>query len=537
MGGGGSFGIYLWNSTVAANASTILSEDGGKGGNGGQGAEGGEGGQGGTGADAPSEECLLTGGNGGDGGDGGKGGNGGAGGAGAGGPSAAVFSGGNSVYALRNSTTESGAAGAGGLHGNGVSQAQSGVAAAALPTSSTPSTSSDFDRDSVPDADDACLSTAGTGADGCGADTSVPEVSLTSGPDNGSITTFRASDFSFSANETASFFCKLDDAASFEPCSSPQRYTDLADGEHTFSVKAKDAAGNESAPLVRTWTVDATPPEITAPADITAEATGSDGATVEYDASANDLISGPTEPDCSPASGSTFGFGTTTVECSAEDPAGNEASATFDVTVRDTTPPEIIVPPDTTQRATSSSGAAVNYDPAPTATDTVDGDLGSDKVSCDPPSGSTFPLGTTLVTCTATDSHDNTGTDTFEVDVVYGFGSGSGGSFGEPVRDTELNRLAAGAAVPVKFGLGGDYGLNIFAAGYPTSKQIDCSTGLPPDDVEVTSTVSKSGLTYDGASGLYTYVWKTDRAWKGTCRELNLQLADGSNHPVQFRFT
>lgn len=83
---------------------------------------------------------------------------------------------------------------------------------------------------------------------------------------------------------------------------------------------------------------------------------------------------------------------------------------------------------------------------------------------------------------------------------------------------------------------GGNYGLNIFAAGYPASKKIDCSTGLPLDDVEATS-VSKSGLTYDTASGLYTYVWKTDKTWKGTCRELNLKLADGTNHPVQFRFT
>jgi hypothetical protein len=98
-------------------------------------------------------------------------------------------------------------------------------------------------------------------------------------------------------------------------------------------------------------------------------------------------------------------------------------------------------------------------------------------------------------------------------------------------------RLAAGASVPVKFGLGGDFGLNIFAEGYPKSTQIDCSTGQPPDDVELTSTLSRSGLTYDATSALYTYVWKTDRAWRGTCRELNLKLADGSDHRVQFQFT
>jgi hypothetical protein len=73
--------------------------------------------------------------------------------------------------------------------------------------------------------------------------------------------------------------------------------------------------------------------------------------------------------------------------------------------------------------------------------------------------------------------------------------------------------------VPVKFGLGGDFGLNIFAAGYPTSKQVACPNGLPPDVVEETSTATKSGLTYDATSGLYTYVWKTDRAWRGTSVE------------------
>jgi Tol biopolymer transport system component len=119
--------------------------------------------------------------------------------------------------------------------------------------------------------------------------------------------------------------------------------------------------------------------------------------------------------------------------------------------------------------------------------------------------------------------------------VVYDFGNGSGGSFGQPIRDTELNQLAAGAAVPVKFGLGADYGLNIFAEGYPKSTPIDCP-GLPTAVVGEASTVSKSGLTYDAASGIYTYVWKTDKAWKGTCRELNVKLADGTNHPVKFQF-
>jgi Tol biopolymer transport system component/DNA-binding SARP family transcriptional activator len=196
------------------------------------------------------------------------------------------------------------------------------------------------------------------------------------------------------------------------------------------------------------------------------------------------------------------------------------------------TAPILYLPTDVTEVAADASGATVNY--TATAKDDLDGSV---PVECSPDAGSLFSIGSTTVSCSATDAAGNQSTGSFQVKVVYDFGSGSGGSFGEPVRDTELNRLAAGASVPVKFGLGGDFGLNIFAVGYPTSKQVSCPNGLPPDNVEETSTLSKSGLTYDATSGLYTYVWKTDRAWRGTCRELNLKLADGSDHRVQFQFT
>jgi hypothetical protein len=235
------------------------------------------------------------------------------------------------------------------------------------------------------------------------------------------------------------------------------------------------------------------------------------------------------------ASGDIFPLGTTTVTVTATDKAGNTATGTFKITVVDTTPPVISgMPSGTKVTATSAQGATVTYIAPTTAKDLVDGNV---PVQCSPTSGSTFLLGDTIVTCTSTDKRGNRATATFKVSAINTFGSGSGGSFGEPVKATELNQLAAGASVPVKFGLGGDYGLNIFAAGYPTSKQIICPNGLPPDVVEETSTATKSGLTYDATSSLYTCVWKTDRAWKGTCRELNLKLADGSDHRVQFQFT
>jgi hypothetical protein len=69
--------------------------------------------------------------------------------------------------------------------------------------------------------------------------------------------------FSFSgADSPDRYWCKLDsgDAA---PCSSgnSQSYTDLAEGTHTFSVYAKDNAGNiDDTPAVRVWTIDLTKP-------------------------------------------------------------------------------------------------------------------------------------------------------------------------------------------------------------------------------------------------------------------------------------
>jgi hypothetical protein len=69
---------------------------------------------------------------------------------------------------------------------------------------------------------------------------------------------------------------------------------------------------------------------------------------------------------------------------------------------------------DITKPATSASGAVVTY-PTPTATDNIDGAV---PVSCTPASGLTYPIGTTTVTCTATDAAGNTATKTFKVTVT-----------------------------------------------------------------------------------------------------------------------
>jgi hypothetical protein len=99
-----------------------------------------------------------------------------------------------------------------------------------------------------------------------------------------------------------------------------------------------------------------------------------------------------------------------------------------------------------------------------------------------------------------------------------------------------LNTVKAGQGIPVKFGLGGDQGLNIFAAGYPASSPITCGN-TATDSIEVTAVAGTSSLAYDVVSNQYTYVWKTDKAWANTCRTLAIKFTDGTVHQANFKFT
>jgi hypothetical protein len=159
---------------------------------------------------------------------------------------------------------------------------------------------------------------------------------------------------------------------------------------------------------------DHTPPVITVPADITAQATGLGGAAVNFAFSAADPDDAVSTSSCTPASGATFAIGQTTVTCNATDSHSNSASKTFKVTVVDTTPPVLSnVPADKTVEANGFAGSVVDFVP-PTAVD-----LGEPRlVTCAPARNSTFALGTTTVTCSASDGRGNTGTATFKVNVV-----------------------------------------------------------------------------------------------------------------------
>jgi hypothetical protein len=94
----------------------------------------------------------------------------------------------------------------------------------------------------------------------------------------------------------------------------------------------------------------------------------------------------------------------------------------------------------------------------------------------------------------------------------------------------------AGSNANVRFSLSGDKGLAIFAAGYPKSGQVDCTTFAPLGALSSTASPPGNGLTYDSDADRYTYPWKTVKAWAGTCRALVLRFTDGVNKLAYVRF-
>ena len=139
---------------------------------------------------------------------------------------------------------------------------------------------------------------------------------------------------------------------------------------------------------------------------------------------------------------------------------------------------------------------------------------------------------------------DTPGTFTFTVDAADQVGNTASSSvtytvtartfafegFFWPVQNPPVvNRVKAGSAIPVRFGLGGNRGLNIFAVGSPQVVQVACETGQPTGEVGETVTAGQSGLLYNPLTKRYIYIWKTQKSMAGACWRLTMQFTDGTS--------
>lgn len=198
-----------------------------------------------------------------------------------------------------------------------------------------------------------------------------------------------ASGSSFPVGVTTQTFAVTDGVSSFDTCS--------------FTITVQDMEA----------------PVITCPSNITVSNDSAlCGAFVSFStAGATDNCASPTIAQTSGlASGSLFPLGTSTITYSATDAAGNVSTCSFDIIVNDTEAPVITCAGNMTVAADSGMcTAVVNYN-APSATDNCSS--ASVSLTSGPASGSTFPLGTTTITYTATDSAGNTSTCSFDVIVT-----------------------------------------------------------------------------------------------------------------------
>lgn len=180
-----------------------------------------------------------------------------------------------------------------------------------------------------------------------------------------------------------------------------------------------ESAGAVPFSLSTSWKApDITPPTLIGmPLGITVDAVSGGSARVDYTApTATDDVDPSPIVRCTPdpKRRSVFLIGTTTVTCTATDSSGNSSSGSFLVTVLDPPPTLIGMPQDITVETLYASGVSVAFT-MPTSTDNLDP---LPVVGCAPTSGSSFAVGSTTVTCTATDSAGNSGSGTFLVTVL-----------------------------------------------------------------------------------------------------------------------
>ena len=285
-------------------------------------------------------------------------------------------------------------------------------------------------------------------------------------------------------------------------------------GTTQVTCTATDGSGNTSAAQSFNVKVqDTTAPAIDSHADVTGEATGPDGANVSYTSPAtSDAVDGSGTVTCLPASGTKFALGSTKITCTAKDAAGNEATTTFNVIVKDTTAPVIAAHADVNATATGANGALVSY----TSPGTTDAVAGNGTATCTPASGSQFALGSTTVTCTATDG-TNTSTSSFNVIVAY-----SWSNFLQPINVTGAQSVfKMGSTVPVKFQLtGASSGIadGTFYLKYRYTSPGDGAGEL--ESVATTTGTTGTMFRYDATSGQYIFNWST----KGFTKPGNYEL-------------
>jgi hypothetical protein len=359
-------------------------------------------------------------------------------------------------------------------------------------------------------------------------DLTNPVASITDQPDDPSNINNPA--FEFSSNEDGSTFeCSLDTPSgpgTFGPCETPLQYTDLVEGEHTFTVRATDPAGNLGDPATYTWTVDLTAPDTTitdGPDDPTNETlatfvfqgsdTHSDSSDLTFECRIDSSEETAWQSCDSPEDFSGVLEGVHTVEVRATDEAGNTdpIPAAYEWEIDLTGPLSTIV--DGPDGPTTSTSVSVEFTSEAGATfecrldSTDDNDWGV----CTSPFTDTVGEGPHVFEVRATDTAGNTGPVAMHTWLVDQTGPETNitAQPGDPSNDTSPSFSFNGTDTPGS-GVAG-FECNLDSAGFEPCSSGHEYTGLTPDgshNFQVRA-IDNAGNP-DGSPASYTWILDTE---------------------------
>lgn len=283
------------------------------------------------------------------------------------------------------------------------------------------------------------------------------------------------------------------------------------------AANGKSASGTQNVTVV-----DNTAPAVTAPANLTVEATGSLTQVDIGMATASDAVGVASVVSNAPE---VYPLGITTIIWTATDAAGNLSTAVQTVTVIDTTAPVLAVPADILVLLNTPLGAQVVLDflHGAMATDAVDGPV--PVVTSGVPENLNS-VGVKVVTFTATDSSGNQAIGTAAIRVVYGGGE----EFMEPV--SLLKPFKQGSTVPVKIGFTDASGASVAAAVVKISVYL-VDKNLPvgePIEVEATGGAD-TGSLFKFVDDHYQYNLSTKKLSVGSY-QVRAVLDDGTSRSV-----
>lgn len=310
--------------------------------------------------------------------------------------------------------------------------------------------------------------------------------------------------------------------------SSPADMTVSSEGAaQTIAGTAEDRAGNTaSASLV--VNIDKTAPSIALVSRTPANGAGWNNTDVTLAWNCSDALSGPVADQVTQAL-TAEGAGQNAVGNCADRAGHTAANTQSGINIDKTSPAN--------QIATPAQGAAYVLNVAVTSAygcvDTLSG-----VSSCAGPVASGAALDTATVgaktfTVSSTDAAGNPSVASHAYTVQYAFSG-----FSNPIAALPaLNKANAGRTVPVKYSLHDATGavipdLSSFAS--LVSAPAACDTNAPTTDAEETDAAGSTTIQFD--SGQFAYHWKTQSAWAGTCRVLQLTLNDGTQYTVAFQF-